>query len=110
MRFTTISTTRIKRSIPPYSLCGRLHSFGAVAIFQILVSSALGVQADQRCWKSPVDNSMVCETLAVDKGKVSVVEPGRTIPIGTYVGAAQRFVSPKEAPIRDVRSPGGWHI
>jgi len=30
--------------------------------------------------------------------------------IGKYIGASQRWVPGTEAPIRDMRSPSGWHI
>ena len=42
---------------------------------------------------------------------MTFIEPGfRSLAIGKYAVAAQRFVPRTEAPIRDVRSPHGWHI
>jgi hypothetical protein len=47
----------------------------------------------------------------VEQGNVTYVEAGtRRLVLGKYVSEAQRFVPRTEAPIRDLRSPRGWHI
>ncbi|MGD0497080.1 MAG: hypothetical protein ABSC23_01455 [Bryobacteraceae bacterium] len=74
-------------------------------------------EVDRYCWKPLAEGPKtgraedVCLTLAVNNGSVTYTEAGlRSLVIGKYVGAAQRFVPGTEAPIRDLRSPDGWHI
>jgi hypothetical protein len=90
----------------------------AIASFQLLaVSAALPGEVDRFCRKSFVQEPKtgrtedVCAILAVERGGVTYIEPGfRRLVIGKYISAGQRFVPRTEAPIRDLRSPGGWHI
>jgi hypothetical protein len=91
-----------------------LFRFLAASLIKLLMASAaVPGEVDRHCWKSPLPDSKeeICQILAVDEGRVTFIEPGvRSLVIGKYVGAAQRFVPRTEAPIRDVRSPQGWHV
>jgi hypothetical protein len=55
-----------------------------------------------------------CRGLEVRNGTVRFIdrapEAPRTVVLGRYVPTAQRFVPRVEAPIRDLKSPGGWHV
>lgn len=90
----------------------------AFAVLQVLAQPAAApIEVDRICRKAlapdPVTGRTedVCEILAVDHGDVVYVEPGiRRMVIGQYVSAARSFVPAPEAPIRDVRSPSGWHV
>ena len=80
-------------------------------------SAAVPGEVDRHCWKSFVPDPKtgragdVCEILAVVRGSVTYTEPEiRSLVIGKYSSAAQRLVPRTEAPIRDLRSTGGWRI
>jgi hypothetical protein len=90
----------------------------AIAVFLVFAASAaVPGEVDRFCWKSPVTDPKtgrtedVCQILAVERGSVTYIQPGfRAVVIGKYVSGGQRFVPQAEAPIRDLRSPHGWHI
>jgi len=98
-------------------LAPALAAFVAVVVLQLLAASAaLAGEVDRFCRKSFVPDAVasredICDILATDQDGVAYIQPGiRRLIIGKYVSAVQRLVPRTEAPIRDLRSPRGWHI
>lgn len=79
----------------------------ASVIFQVVAAAAVVPgQIDREC-------RAFCATLAVQDGVVRFIDsmpPTANLEVGRLVGADQRLVPRTEAPIRDLRSPRGWHV
>jgi hypothetical protein len=78
---------------------------GVLPLF--LASAAVPGQIDIICRE-------YCRALAIQGGAVRFIDQAhqaaRSVAIGGYVAAAQRLVPRTEAPIRELRSPRGWHV
>ena len=78
----------------------------ALAIFQVAAASGVPGAIDRVC-------GAYCEVLAVQGDTVRFIDqwpPARTLVLGTYARTAQDLVPRPEAPISDLRSPGGWRV
>jgi hypothetical protein len=81
----------------------------AVLAIQFLVASVVAPgQIDIIC------SGDDCDVLAVQNGSVILIQGGpfpiRGPDLGKYLSAAQPLVPRTEAPVRDLRSPGGWRV
>lgn len=76
-------------------------------VLPLLLSEGSGLtQVDRLCLRAG------CQYLVVRDGDVRFVDKGlfTDVSLGSYVAADQRLVHATEAPIRDLRSPTGWHV
>jgi hypothetical protein len=79
-----------------------------LVLFQLIAASAaVPGQVDIAC-------RAYCQVLVVQGGIVKFLDQAphspRTVILGNYAPAAQRLVPRTEAPVRDLRSSGGWRV
>ncbi len=76
-----------------------------IALFQILAApAAVPGEIDRACLNG------YCNILAVQNGRVRLLDSMRNLIIGHYVEPDQHLVPQTEAPVRDLRSKRGWRI
>jgi len=83
-----------------------------IACQVVAAAATVPGQIDRACFHGYLQD--FCQSLALQQGLVRFVELDPALPrnlvIGPYVAQDQPLVPKTEAPIRDLRSPRGWHV